>query len=87
MSICGMQPAQLSCSPAGGQTSRYFLSEETDFWLLLLNSGALGLAECGHVQASAGSLFWVFLDWGPICYVSHGSGERDPVPGASCPMA
>lgn len=28
-----------------------------------------------------------FLDLGPICYVSHGSGERDPVPGASCPMA
>lgn len=73
--------------PAGGQTGNYFLNEEPAFQLLLLPSGAKGLSECGHVQASAGSLLWVFLDLGPICYVSHGSGERDPVPGAGCPMA
>lgn len=54
---------------------------------LLLLSRVLGLEVYGHVQASAGNLLWVFLDLGPICYASHGSGERNPVPGAGCPMA
>lgn len=43
-----------------------------------------------NIQASAGSLLWVLgvlLDLGPIYNVFHSSRKRDPMPGASCPMA